>query len=260
MSKLVYDDSFYKNRNRNSEYAAEKILGIVFEEFQQKPNSVIDIGCGVGTWLRVAKEKYGATCTIGVDGDYVPKRYLQIAKEEFHAEDIEKYTASYLYQYNQNSRYDLAISLEVAEHIDKKYAKKFVRNLCDLSDAICFSAAVPKQGGDAHINEQRLSYWEELFRENEYILGDVIRADIWNDRKIPVWYRNNVVLFYKKDTIELKTKYSKCIRDIVHPDMYEKKICLYERKIQQLEESRNLKCLMKEEIWKIMKKAKFLQL
>lgn len=230
MPELVYNDAFYKNRNKNSEYAAEQILGIVFKELSLKPYSVIDIGCGVGTWLRVAKEKYGATCVIGVDGDYVPKKYLQIEEKEFLTENIEQYTAECLYQYNQNNRYDLAISLEVAEHIDKRYAKIFVKKLCDLSDAICFSAAVPKQGGDAHINEQRLSYWKALFEENGYLIGDVIRADIWNDRKIPIWYRNNVVLFYRKGVIRLKTSHAKYIGDIIHPDMYEQKIRSYEKK------------------------------
>lgn len=256
MSELVYNDEFYRNRNRISEYAAERILGIVFDELAVKPNSIVDVGCGVGTWLRVAKEKYGVLNVIGIDGEYVPKKYLQISEKEFIAENLEKCDAVKLCQYNQNSRFDLAISLEVAEHINRKYAVEFVKKLCALSNVICFSAAVPKQGGDAHVNEQRLSYWEELFNQNGYLLGDVVRADIWNDKKIPVWYKNNVVLFYKKNFIEIKTKNSKYIKDIVHPDMFERKMKLYEKEIIQLKSSRNFKCLIKEKVWEKMKKIK----
>lgn len=254
MQDLVYNDAFYKNRDRNSAYAAERILGIVFDELSMKPNSIADIGCGVGTWLRVAKEKYGATTVIGVDGDYVPRKYLQISEKEFVPENLEKYEVNKLYQYNQNGRFDLAISMEVAEHVEKRYTEEFIKRLCDLSDAVCFSAAVPQQGGGKHVNEQRLSYWKDLFKKNGYLCGDVIRAEIWEDKRIPIWYRNNAVLFYKKDAVQLKTKAGKGICDIVHPDMFEKKVRLYESEIQRLKESRNLKCLIKEKVREIMKK------
>lgn len=251
----VYNDAFYKNRDRISAYAAERILGIVFDELSIKPNSIVDIGCGVGTWLRVAREKYEVATVIGVDGDYVPRKYLQISEEEFLPENLEKYEVKKLYQYNSNKRFDLAISMEVAEHVEKRYAEEFIKRLCDLSDVVCFSAAIPQQGGDKHVNEQRLSYWKDLFKENGYLCGDVVRAEIWDDKKIPVWYRNNVVLFYKKDAVHLKTKDWYSICDIVHPDMFERKVRMYEKEIQRLKESRNLKCLIKEKVWEIMKKA-----
>lgn len=259
MSELVYNDAFYRNRNRKSEYAAERILGIVFDELAVKPNSVVDIGCGVGTWLRISKEKYGVKHVLGVDGAYVPQKYLQVSDKEFLAENLEKYEAEKLYQYNQNSQFDLAISLEVAEHIDRKYAKEFVNKLCNLSNVVCFSAAIPKQGGDAHVNEQRLSYWVDLFNQNGYLLADIIRSDIWNDKRIPVWYRNNVVLFYKKDVVDLHTKQAKYICDIVHPEMLEQKVKEYENKILQLQKSRNFKSLTKEKVWKIVNKIKNFQ-
>ena len=59
MDNKFYDDNFYKNRNRNSEYAARTILKIVFDETGISPDSIVDIGCGVGTWLNEAQKYKG---------------------------------------------------------------------------------------------------------------------------------------------------------------------------------------------------------
>ena len=57
MMESVYNRDFYITRDRDTEYSAKRILSIVDDLFQL--NSAIDIGCGVGTWLRVFKELRG---------------------------------------------------------------------------------------------------------------------------------------------------------------------------------------------------------
>lgn len=96
-------------------------------------------------------------------------------------------------------RYDLAISLEVAEHLPPHRAKNFVGLLTDLSDFILFPAAIPFQGGKNHVNEQWQDYWTELFESHAYILFDFIRGKIWKDDRIPPWYRQNILFFAQKD-------------------------------------------------------------
>ena len=51
-------------------------------------------------------------------------------------------------------RFDLALSLEVAEHLPPECGSEFVQTLTDLSSVILFSAAIPFQGGTDHLNEQ----------------------------------------------------------------------------------------------------------
>ena len=110
-----------------------------------------------------------------------------------------------------------------------------------------FSAALAKQGGDGHVNEQRLSYWIKLFAENGYRFCDVIRADIWNDKKIPVWYRNNVVVFCNSGDEIIRTEGVEPIIDMVHPDLYEAKVKIYEEQIRQLEQDGKVMRLLKRE-------------
>lgn len=249
----IYDDAFYKNRNDDTRYSAVRILKLLFDKMGSVPESMVDVGCGVGTWLDVAHTRYGVKVVAGLDGDYVPTKYLRIEGDSFNACNLEDYqTQELLYKYCGDHKFGLACSLEVAEHITKKNAGRFVDRLCELSDVVLFSAALAKQGGAGHVNEQRLSYWVKLFAKNGYQLCDVIRADIWNDRKIPVWYRNNVVIFCNSLGGLEHMGNTAPIADVVHPDLYETKIALYEEQLKELRRYGRLGCFVKKQYqnWK----------
>ena len=50
--------------------------------------------------------------------------------------------------------FDLAISLEVAEHPPEEFAEPLVERLVTAAPFVLFSAAIPEQGGIHHVNEQ----------------------------------------------------------------------------------------------------------
>lgn len=152
------------------------------------PVSAIDVGCGVGTWLSVLKEK-GVVNILGIEGSWVNRHYLVIESSEFLEANLEEGISI-------DKKFDLAISLEVAEHLSSSVADQFVKNLTELSDYILFSAAPPFQGGSNHINEQPIDYWREKFECQGYISLDFIRPYIWNDQRIGAWYRQNVIFFF----------------------------------------------------------------
>jgi hypothetical protein len=62
--------------------------------------------------------------------------------------------------------YDVAYSIEVAEHVPPELGDRLVAVLAGLAPAIVFTAAQPGQGGLGHINEQPLEYWIERFRRH----------------------------------------------------------------------------------------------
>ncbi len=208
----IYKDGFYENRHQITLYAAETILSHV-HNLLPNFNSAIDLGCGVGTWLYVMKQK-GASKVCGVDGSWVNRDYLQISENEFIEHDLSK---------NINikipSTFDLAISLEVAEHLPEKSAHDFVNLLTNLSDFVLFSAAIPYQGGLGHVNEQWPSYWISFFENYGYIGLDIIRKNVWDDQNIPLHYRQNTLLYVKKERIkDLNLK--KQINDHIPPEAY----------------------------------------
>lgn len=178
------------------------------------PSSILDVGCGIGTWLK-AFEQLGVTDYKGVDGSYVNKNLLQISQDKFEPQDLRQ-------QWNLNRRFDLVISLEVAEHLDEQFAEHFVDTLAKHGDVIVFSAAIPKQGGQNHVNEQWLSFWKNKFNTVNYTLYDVLRPAIWTNPKVDVWYKQNMVVFCK-DGHPLNQKLralSSGYVDVVHPDLF----------------------------------------
>jgi SAM-dependent methyltransferase len=190
----LYSKEFYKNQYEATLYAAETILSIV-QRVIPEIKSAVDLGCGVGTWLHVLEQR-GVTDICGVDGNWVNKDYLKIQKEHFIGHDLSKDTDP-----NIGRAFDLAISIEVAEHLPSNSAQGFVSLLTNLSDFVLFSAAIPYQRGVGHINKQWPNYWISLFEKRGYVGIDVIRKNIWNDKSIQYWYRQNVLLFVNKERI-----------------------------------------------------------
>ena len=66
-------------------------------------------------------------------------------------------------------KFDLVVSLQVAEHIPFEFADDLVRGMVAMSDNVFFSAAEPGQGGIGHINCQSMEYWTEKFVEKGYV-------------------------------------------------------------------------------------------
>ncbi|MNG06715.1 hypothetical protein D3C84_899730 [compost metagenome] len=124
-----------------------------------------------------------------------------------------------------NKKFDLAISLEVAEHLPESAANIIVETLTNHSDCILFSAAVPGQGGQYHINEQWPEYWHQKFKSKDYLAYDVLRNEFWNNEKIFWWYKQNIILYAKKGVFkDSELQSSEIVNAIVHPELYRKKI------------------------------------
>lgn len=184
-----------------------------------KPKCVVDFGCGLGTFLKAFKEQ-NIKDVLGLDGSWVDRDLLKnyLSNSEFKEVNLEQ-------RISLDQKYDLAISLEVAEHLDQNSASLFVENLCNASDVILFSAAIPYQGGQNHINEQWVEYWQKKFRKHKYSFHDVLRDDIWLEESVKWWYKQNMFLVIKDDIFaNLKMIPNKNkIYNLIHPEHYELK-------------------------------------
>lgn len=174
------------------------------------PQSVVDIGCGLGTWLKVFSD-HNITDFTGYDGAHLDLSKIEIDKKYIIIEDLEK-------PFSSNRTYDLAMSLEVAEHITPQNAANFVNSICKLSQTVIFSAAIPQQGGQNHLNEQWPEYWQELFAKNGFTMHDVLRHKFWDNKDVDYWYKQNMFLvtgpkspYYSAD--------NKPLQRLVHPDL-----------------------------------------
>lgn len=227
---MPYTKKFYVTRHAETLYTAQRVCSILTEKMPVI-SSVVDVGCGVGTWLSVLRE-IGVQDIQGIDGKWVDKKMLVIPEENFLEMDLMNLCKI-------TKRFDLAICLEVAEHLPAGHADMFIRWLTELSDFVLFSAAIPFQSGGNHMNEAWQSYWVKLFVRNDYQVYDFIRPSIWNDVRIPFWYRQNILFFARTRLCEKLNlrKDDQLPIDIVHPE-------LFLSKCRQLESSTFLRRLI----------------
>ena len=210
----------YNKKFFNSLLMARKSAEAIITELSHyiKPKTVVDVGGGVGVFLSEYKRK-GAREVLNIDGDWVPENLLQIDKNSFLRHDLTK-------PLSIKKRYDLAICLEVGEHLDKRYSYTLVKTITSLSDVVLFSAAIPGQGGTHHVNEQWPQYWAVKFEKFGFVPIDILRYKLWDNDKIEVFYRQNIFVYVKKDKLngykKLKNAYkdNKKVLSIVHPVLY----------------------------------------
>lgn len=140
------------------------------------PTSVVDIGCGVGTWLSVY-QRLGVGRIQGVEAAWVDRAQLRIPAADFAAHEVTQ-------PYTSSQRFDLAMSVEVAEHLPESAAVGFVATLAGLADAVLFSAAIPWQGSKGHVNERWADWWCARFRTRGYLPLDAFRKEAWRDERV----------------------------------------------------------------------------
>ena len=209
-----YSESFHLLRHQETSYAAERIISILLRHIPDI-SSAVDVGCGVGTFLSTLNE-HGIESILGLDGDWVDNSMLVISRNNFRTTDLTRPP-------DLGRTYDLAICLEVAEHLAPENEQSFMGWLCRLSDCILFSAAVPMQGGVHHVNEAWQSYWAHLFAVHGFRYIDLIRPLIWEDQAIPFWYRQNTLVYVKEGGLRAVDQSSLPLPlplDLIHPELY----------------------------------------
>jgi hypothetical protein len=187
----LYDTEFYASYQDITLSSARRIVPIVVGLIS--PKSVIDVGCGVGLWLKVFQEN-GVTNSQGLDGAHVHRSELLIREDNFVATDLSG-------AFQIEGCYDLAVCLEVGEHLSPDCAHHLVRELTLSAPVVLFSAAIPGQRGRNHINEQWPSYWRDLFRARGYKVLDLLRPRLRDDDTVAWWYRQNIVIFANDEAI-----------------------------------------------------------
>jgi glycosyltransferase involved in cell wall biosynthesis len=206
----LYTSAFYTGQSSGSATSAT----VMVPSFAAltNPNSVLDVGCGVGGWVAIWLDS--GVDAIGVDGDYVPRDQLCVPADRFIDHDLTT-------PLDLGRRFDLVTCLEVAEHLPSDASETLIDSLCRHADVIVFSAAVPGQGGTGHVNERWPSFWAALFGTHGYRPYDLLRGRLWRDERCEWWYRQNVIVF-ATDAVAHKLGWPNMTGplDMVHPELF----------------------------------------
>lgn len=194
----LYDRAFFEAQRAGSRSSALVVLAEAFARLGV-PARVVDVGCGIGAWLRAAAE-LGAGEIRGIDGDWLAPDALEVDPRSVTTLDLQAADPAALRRAAGLSgdgapAFDLALCLETAEHLRPEAPGRFVAGLCALSDAVLFSAAVPHQGGFGHVNERWPGFWAALFAEHGLACFDLLRPAIWLRPEVEWWYAQNALLF-----------------------------------------------------------------
>jgi SAM-dependent methyltransferase len=188
-----YDLRFYFEMEVMSITSAEELIPMITSRYQ--PMSVADVGCGTGAFAQEFINN-GVNDVRGYEGIWMKGAKTILPKDRYVFCDLtEKIITDRIY--------DICLCLEVAEHLDVKYAKVLVESLTAMSNRVVFSAAIPKQGGNHHVNEQWPEYWSRLFAEKGFILDWDPRISIWDNSRIAPCYRQNLLVFHKSEIREV---------------------------------------------------------
>lgn len=217
MQTRKYNRKFFADLARDSSSSAEAIVPLVLDLMQ--PKSVVDIGCGTGAWL-AAFHNRGIDDILGIDGDYLPPDALAIPRDSFARHDLQR-------PIDIGRAFDLAVCLEVAEHLPKDSAMRLLDTLCATAPVVLFSAAIPFQPGINHISCKWQSYWAERFSERNFTAIDCIRDQVWHNPDVAYWFAQNTIVYASQTALERWPKLNEAARkcssilDIVHPRYYE---------------------------------------
>lgn len=150
--------------------------------------SVVDFGCGDASYIKKIKQRYPDKLVKGYDGNpYVGKISGNFATQL----DLTQ-------PFKLDNKFDVVMSLEVAEHIPLEYERIYVDNLIKhVNKYLIISWAIPGQGGKGHVNEKDNEYVIDLFKGlgfkyNESV-SNKLRSVITNCK----WFKNTLFLFSK---------------------------------------------------------------
>ncbi len=188
---ITYKNEFHDTYAERTVASASRIAPMLMKV--TPVNSVVDVGCGHGYWLKAFMDQ-GVNDVVGMDGSYIDRSSLAIPDSAFVDTDLQKPP-------KPDRTFDLSVCLEVAEHLPARCTGAFMDFVTALAPVSLFSAAIPGQPGNDHINARWHGFWNEEFKKRGFACFDFVRPAIWQSEEIFIHYRQNIFVYAREDVL-----------------------------------------------------------
>jgi len=221
---VTYDPAFYDAIRPGVQRSAKAMWPDIVNTYcvimDRSPRSALDVGCGEGWWALTGVEGGHVERATGIDGPWGGGAIdPELAHVDYMVMDISDIRETPSPVDPLGNRYDLAICLEVAEHVDRP--DNLIAWLTTCADVVVFSGAIPGQPGNHHINCRWQHEWAAMFEGVEnWMTADAIRPLVWCNQDIEWWYRQNVFVAYRSQPWHVGTQ-GREVLSCVHPDFWE---------------------------------------
>jgi SAM-dependent methyltransferase len=190
---LIYCEVFFTDTVEGPAAQAAPVFARLISS-ELRPRRIVDVGCGTGALLE-ALGRTGCEC-LGLE-------YAEAALEICRARGVtvKRFDLEKANRWRRLKGCDVAISMEVGEHLPESAADRYVGLLTSLAPVIVFTAAHPGQGGADHLNEQPMSYWVAKFGARGYG-SDQETTTRWRRQleagQVPKFYSDNLMIFRRR--------------------------------------------------------------
>lgn len=186
----IYDEAYYRN---DVEDAAVRSAPVISDSILSRfrPRRVVDLGCGTGALLAAFRDR--GCEVVGLEYSEAGLKFCRDRGLDVRKFDIERDTPD-----PQLGPFDVAICMEVAEHLPAPCADRLVDLLTGFAPVIVFTAATPGQGGVDHVNEQAPEYWIEKFESRGFRSRSDQSAELsreWQRHALAAYYWGNLMVF-----------------------------------------------------------------
>jgi len=198
--RLNYTSAYWKNA-KNLDQAQEAKLDLVCKKIGlEKGMSVLELGCGWGSFAKYAAEKYGAN-VVGVN---VSKQQVELGRKLCEGLPVELRLQDYR---EVEGKYDRVISIGIMEHVGYKNYRTYmeVADRCLKDDGIAFVPTCTNAWTDKYIFPNgMLPSIAQLARAMEglFVMEDWHNFGPDYDKTLMAWYHN-----FENAWDKLKDKY-----------------------------------------------------
>lgn len=169
--------------------SAGRIADSIVDEF--RISQVIDVGCGTGALLEALRDR--GCVVFGLEYADAALKFCRDRRLNVMKFDLERDA------FDDDRTFDVAVSMEVAEHLPATVADRYVDLLTRVARVVVFTAATLGQGGDDHVNEQPPSYWIAKFQQRGFGHAEEL-SQRWRETwkaagDVQSWYHQNLMVF-----------------------------------------------------------------